>query len=71
MGSAPEPFGIAAQSIGSMERRNLAAIASLITHVATQDFDAVNDRFVTVPLQEYIKSDGVAFRDWVMEGELA
>jgi Ras GTPase-activating-like protein IQGAP2/3 len=51
-----------------MQRRNLAAIANLITHVATQDFISVQDWFVRTPLQEYIRSDGIPFRDWVMEG---
>jgi Ras GTPase-activating-like protein IQGAP2/3 len=52
-----------------VQRKNLAAIANLIVHVATQDFSSNNDWFVRTPLQEYIRSDGLAFRDWVMDGE--
>jgi Ras GTPase-activating-like protein IQGAP2/3 len=59
------------QPIGQVERRNLAAVANLLTHVAAQDDpSSLKDRFVRVPLQEYIKSEGPIFRDWIMDGEL-
>jgi len=58
------------QPIGQVERRNLAAVANLLTHVAAQDDpSSLKDRFVRVPLQEYIKSEGPIFRDWIMDGE--
>ena len=50
-----------------MERRNLAAIANLITHVATQDFTSTKDHFVRTPLQEFIRSEGVPFREWILD----
>jgi Ras GTPase-activating-like protein IQGAP2/3 len=57
------------QPIGQVERRNLAAVANLLTHVAAQeDPSSLKDRFVRVPLQEYIKSEGPIFRDWIMDG---
>lgn len=57
------------QPIGPMERRNLAAVANLLTHVAAQeDPNSLNDRFVRVPLQEYIKSEGPILKDWIMDG---
>ena len=69
MYSAPESFGMVDQPIGQMERRNLAAVANLLTHVAAQeDPSSLKDRFVRVPLQEYIKSEGPVFRDWIMDG---
>jgi Ras GTPase-activating-like protein IQGAP2/3 len=53
-----------------MERRNLAAVANLLTHVAAQeDPNSLNDRFVRVPLQEYIKSEGPILKDWIMDGK--
>lgn len=59
------------QPIGQVERRNLAAVANLLTHVAAQDDpSSLKDRFVRVPLQEYIKSEGPIFRDWIMDGKL-
>jgi Ras GTPase-activating-like protein IQGAP2/3 len=59
------------QPIGPVERRNLAAVANLLTHVAAQeDPNSLKDRFVRVPLQEYIKSEGPIFRDWIMDGKL-
>ncbi|RXK36438.1 hypothetical protein M231_06282 [Tremella mesenterica] len=65
---APETFGILDTPIGAIERRNLAAIASLVTHVASQDLSSsTKDRFIRVPLQEYIRADGEVFRDWIME----
>jgi Ras GTPase-activating-like protein IQGAP2/3 len=71
IGSAPESFGMVDQPIGQVERRNLAAVANLLTHVAAQDDpSSLKDRFVRVPLQEYIKSEGPIFRDWIMDGEL-
>ena len=71
MASAPESFGMVDQPIGQVERRNLAAVANLLTHVAAQDDpSSLKDRFVRVPLQEYIKSEGPIFRDWIMDGEL-
>ena len=67
--SAPESFGMVDQPIGQVERRNLAAVANLLTHVAAQeDPSSLKDRFVRVPLQEYIKSEGPIFRDWIMDG---
>lgn len=51
-------------------RRNLAAIAKLITHVAEQDFEGTHDHFVRTPLREYIKAEGPAFTDWVLDGKL-
>jgi Ras GTPase-activating-like protein IQGAP2/3 len=55
-------------TIGPVQRRNLAAIANLITHVAEQDFVSTNDHFVRTPLREYIKAEGPNFRDWVLDG---
>jgi len=68
--SAPETFGIAPQGVGPVERRNLAIIANLISHVAAQEMaNTVKDWFVRTPLQEYIRSDGALFRDFVLDGE--
>ncbi|ORX39865.1 hypothetical protein BD324DRAFT_576164 [Kockovaella imperatae] len=64
---APESFGIVEHGIGAQERRNLAAIANLITHVAAQDFTSSKDHFVRTPLQEFIRSEGISFRDWVLD----
>lgn len=72
---APESFNIVPQRVGPAERRNLAAIATLIGYVATPDTPPgatdPKERFVKVPLQEYIKKEGVAFRDWILEGMLS
>ena len=68
--SAPESFSIAQQSIGPVERYNLAAIANLITHVAAQELsNIVKDWFVRTPLMEYIRSDGVHLCDFILDGE--
>lgn len=55
--------------IGPVQRRNLAAIANLITHVAEQDFMGLHDHFVRTPLNQFIQAEGPAFRNWVLDGE--
>lgn len=65
---APESYGIAQQAIGAVERRNLAAIANLITHVAAQDLsNSPRDWFIRTPLQEFIRAEGAIFRDWILD----
>jgi Ras GTPase-activating-like protein IQGAP2/3 len=56
-------------TIGPVQRRNLAAIANLITHVAEQDHMGLHDHFVRTPLKQFIQSEGPAFKDWVLDGE--
>jgi Ras GTPase-activating-like protein IQGAP2/3 len=71
---APESWGITDQPIGPNERRNLAALANLVGYIAYPDAEAADpttkagDRFVRVPLQEYIRTESATFRDWVMDG---
>lgn len=72
---APEAWGIMdpTNPLGPAERRNLAAIANLVTIIATPTPPAGNmaatgaDRFVRMPLQEYIARESVQFRDWLMD----
>ncbi|KAK4688659.1 Ras GTPase-activating-like protein IQGAP2/3, partial [Tremellales sp. Uapishka_1] len=64
---APETYSIS-PPVGAVERRNLATIANLITHVAAQDFsNSPKDRLVRVPLSEYIRSEGVPFSGWIID----
>ena len=60
---------MAPDGVGAVERRNLAALASLVSHVCTQDFVSMTDHFVRTPLKEYIRAEGQPFRDWIMDGE--
>jgi len=55
--------------VGPVERRNLATIANLITHLAAPSFEVVTNFFVQKPLQEYIRSDGVLFKDFILDGQ--
>jgi len=67
--SAPESFRIVEETIGPSERRNLSAIASLVTHVAAQDFtDNTKDWFVRTPLQQFLRSEGKPFSEWILDG---
>jgi Ras GTPase-activating-like protein IQGAP2/3 len=69
---APESFGIAPSGFGPTERKNLAAVANLITCIASPELAGLagaKDRFVRVPLKEYIMKESMPFRDWIIEGE--
>lgn len=65
---APESYGMVDQPIGPKERKNLAAIAHLIGCIASPDVAPTQDRFVRVPLAEYIQKESAPFRDWVLDG---
>lgn len=71
--SAPEVYGMTSDHgpIGPVQRRNLAAIANLITHVAEQDFMGLHDHFVRTPLNQFIQAEGPAFKDWVLDSQLS
>lgn len=72
---APEAWGIIDPSnpLGPAERRNLAAIANLVGIIATPTPPSGNmaatgaERFVRMPLQEYIARESVQFKDWIMD----
>ena len=72
---APEAWGIIDPSnpLGPAERRNLAAIANLVGIIAAPSPPEGNlaasgaERFVRMPLQEYIARETVHFRDWLMD----
>ncbi|KAL7423921.1 iqgap-related protein [Cryptotrichosporon argae] len=64
---APETYGVV-DAVDPMQRRNLAAIAGLLDHVANQDYEPAGaDRLVRVPLFDYIKAEGKIFGDWILD----
>jgi hypothetical protein len=55
--------------IGPVQRRNLASIANLITHVASPEAPSDQDHFVRTPLGEFIRVEQTHFQDWVLDSE--
>ncbi|KAK8869822.1 hypothetical protein IAR55_000390 [Kwoniella newhampshirensis] len=65
---APEQYGMAPDGVGAVERRNLAEIANLITHVAGQEYTNTPDqRLIRTPLEAFISSAAMPFREWILD----
>ncbi|WWC69466.1 uncharacterized protein I206_103406 [Kwoniella pini CBS 10737] len=65
---APEQYGLAPDGVGPQERRNLAEIANLVTHVAGQQYtDTPEQRLVRTPLEAFISASAMPFREWILD----
>ncbi|WVW83094.1 hypothetical protein I302_105112 [Kwoniella bestiolae CBS 10118] len=65
---APEQYGLAPDGVGPQERRNLAEIANLISHVAGQQYtDTPDQRLVRTPLEAFISASAMPFREWILD----
>ncbi|WWC90034.1 uncharacterized protein L201_004964 [Kwoniella dendrophila CBS 6074] len=65
---APEQYGLAPDGVGPQERRNLAEIANLATHVAGQQYtDTPDQRLVRTPLDAFINASAMPFREWILD----
>ncbi|WVF72140.1 hypothetical protein IAT40_006952 [Kwoniella sp. CBS 6097] len=65
---APEQYGIASDGVGPLERRNLAEIANLVSHVAGQQYtNTPNQRLVRTPLEAFISASAWPFREWILD----
>ncbi|WVR05248.1 hypothetical protein IAU60_002260 [Kwoniella sp. DSM 27419] len=65
---APEQYGIAPDGVGPLERRNLAEIANLVTHVAGQQYTNTPDqRLIRTPLEAFIAASAIPFREWILD----
>ncbi|WVQ98721.1 hypothetical protein IAU59_005852 [Kwoniella sp. CBS 9459] len=65
---APEQYGIAPDGVGPLERRNLAEIANLVSHVAGQQYtNTPEQRLVRTPLEAFISASAWPFREWILD----
>ncbi|WWD15905.1 hypothetical protein CI109_100329 [Kwoniella shandongensis] len=65
---APEQYGMAPEGVGAIERRNLAEIANLITHIAGQEYTNTPDqRLIRTPLEAFINTAAMPFREWILD----
>ncbi|OCF36552.1 IQ domain-containing GTPase activating protein [Kwoniella heveanensis BCC8398] len=65
---APEQYGIAPDGVGPLERRNLAEIANLVSHIAGQQYtNTPEQRLVRTPLEAFISASAWPFREWILD----
>ncbi|KAK6902926.1 hypothetical protein I203_108186 [Kwoniella mangroviensis CBS 8507] len=65
---APEQYGLAPDGVAPQERRNLAEIANLVSHVAGQQYtDTPDQRLVRTPLEAFISASAMPFREWILD----
>lgn len=67
--SVPETFGIVKSTVPALSRANLKIVASLVDQVSLGQLFETGTRMD--PLNAYVQSEGVVFRNWLIDGQSA